>query len=92
MSTRRSRGELEEKEGWERKDEKKEDAFSLTLKMLAFALWFRTAKKWDVSTRPLAHPFAHSLAPFTHSLCAHAPLHSFVRGHTRSLPSFWESK
>merc|ERR1711954_411968 len=30
------------------------------------ALWFRSAKNQDVSTGPLACPFARSLAPLTH--------------------------
>ena len=43
-------------------------------------LWARTAKNTDCSTRPLARPFARSLAPITcslalhYSLCSRAPL------------------
>ena len=49
-----------------------------------FALLFRTAKNSDMSTGPLACPFAHARAPLTHSLAppcslrSRAPLHSFV--------------
>ena len=38
------------------------------------AQWFRTAKKWDVSTGPLARPFPHLLAPLTHCSALLAPL------------------
>ena len=45
----------------------------------------RTTKNQDVSTGPLARPFAHSLAPLTRSLApdcslrSRPPLHSLVR-------------
>ena len=48
------------------------------------ALWSGTNKNRDVSTGPLARPFAHSLALLTHLLTPHlslrsrAPLRSFV--------------
>ena len=35
------------------------------------ARWFKTSKNRDVSTGPLTRVFAHSLAPFTHSLALH---------------------
>ena len=50
----------------------------------ATALWSGTNKNRDVSTRPLAHPFARSLAPLTRSLAPDCslrlrpPLHSLV--------------
>ena len=49
------------------------------------AQWPGTAKNRDVSTGPLARPFARSLAPLTRSLapdcslCSHPPLRSLVR-------------
>ena len=49
------------------------------------ALWSGTNKDRDVSTGPLARPFAHSLAPLTRSLaqdsslCSRPPLRSLVR-------------
>ena len=42
------------------------------------ALWSGTNKNKDVSTRPLARPFARSLAPDC-SLCLRPPLRSLVR-------------
>ena len=48
------------------------------------AQWFRSAKNQNVSTGPLACPFARSLAPLTHSLAppcllrSRIPLRSFV--------------
>ena len=48
------------------------------------ALWSRTNKNRDVSTGPLARPFARSLAPLTRSLapdcslCSRPPLRSLV--------------
>ena len=55
--------------------------------------WSRITKNPDVSTEPLACPFARSLAPLTHSLAPHllcycAPLRSL----THSLLSSWESE
>ena len=41
-------------------------------------LWFRTTMIRDVSTGPLAHPFARSLAPLSHLLAPHCSLRSFV--------------
>ena len=61
------------------------------------ALWSGTSKNRDVSTGPLAHPFARSLALLTHSLAPHcslcwcATLCSFVHFPAHSLPSSWES-
>ena len=46
------------------------------------ALWSGTNKNRVVSTGPLAHPFARSLAPLTRSLARSL----------RSLPSLWESE
>ena len=49
------------------------------------ALWSGSNKNRDVSTGPLARPFARSLAPLTcslaphYSLCSRAPLRSLVR-------------
>ena len=40
-------------------------------------LWFKTAINRDVSTGPLARPFARSLAPLTHSLTF--SLHTLLR-------------
>ena len=60
-------------------------------------LWSITAKNRDVSTGPLARPFARSLAPLTHSLASDCslrsrpPLRSLVRS-LRSLPRSWESE
>ena len=57
------------------------------------ARWSGTSKNQDVSTGPLARPFAHSLSPLTHSLappsslCSRAPLHSFARSLTSLTPS-----
>ena len=42
------------------------------------ALWSGTNKNRDVSTGPLARPFAHSFAPLTRSLAHFA--HSLARG------------
>ena len=47
--------------------------------------WARSTKKPDVSTGPLACPFAHSLAPLTRSLTPHYLLGSCA-SLTRSLP------
>ena len=46
------------------------------------ALWSRIAKNPDVSTGPLALPFAHSLVPFTHLLAPHCSLHSRATLHS----------
>ena len=46
------------------------------------ALWSGTNKNGDVSTGPLAHPFARSLAPLTRSLARSL----------RSLSCSWESE
>ena len=60
----------------------------------ADALWSGTNKNRDVSTGPLARPFARSLAPLTRSLaldcslCLRPPLRSLIR----SLPRSWESE
>ena len=58
--------------------------------------WFRTAKNQDVSTGPLACPFARSLAPLTHSLALHCLLcmrpliHSFICFLAHALsPQLW---
>ena len=53
----------------------------------------RTAKDWDVSTGPLAHLFARSLAPLTHSLAPDCSLHSrpLLRLLVRSLAHFAHS-
>ena len=56
-------------------------------------LWSGTNKNRDVSTGPLAHPFARSLALLTRSLprdcslCSRPPLRSL-----RSLPRSWDSE
>ena len=61
------------------------------------ALWFRLVKNQDISTGPLARPFAHSLAPLTRLLapdcllCSRPPLHSLVRS-LCSLPRLWDSE
>ena len=59
------------------------------------ALWFRTARNPDVSTRPLACPFvrtAHSFACFTllHFARALCCPHLFVFSPAHSIPSSWE--
>ena len=57
------------------------------------ALWARSTKNPDVSTGPLARPFAHSLAPLTRSLATRCSLRS--RAPLRSLPSLprsWDSE
>ena len=46
------------------------------------ALWSGTNKNRDVSTGPLARPFARSLAPLTRSLACSL----------RSLPRSWDSE
>ena len=53
--------------------------------IMAWSLWSGTNKNRDVSTGPLARPFARSLAPLTHSL---APLtHSLAPDYSlRSRP------
>ena len=48
------------------------------------AQWGRTVKNWDVSTGPLARPFARLVAPLTRSLTPHYSLRS--RAPLRSLP------
>ena len=40
------------------------------------SLWPRISKNTDWSTGPLARPFAHSLAPLTHSIAPHYSLRS----------------
>ena len=50
--------------------------------------WFRTTKNRDVSTGPIAHPFARSLTPLTALL---TPLRSFVCFFAHSPPCLWES-
>merc|ERR1719204_2538565 len=54
------------------------------------ALWFRLVKNQDVSTGPLAHPFARSLAPLTRSLAPDCSLHwrPPLRSLVRSLAHF----
>ena len=62
------------------------------------AQWFRRAKNRDASTGPPAHSFACSLPLLTRSLALHcllrlrAPLRTFARSPTHSLPSSWESE
>ena len=50
-------------------------------------LWSRIIKNLDVSTRPLARPFACLLAPLTRSLAPHCSLHlrAPLRSHAHSL-------
>ena len=57
------------------------------------ALWSGTNKNRDVSTGPLARPFAHSLAPLTHSLATDCSLRSrpLRRSLVRSLAHFAHS-
>ena len=61
------------------------------------ALWSGTNKNRDVSTGPLARPFARSLAPLTRSLApdcllrSRPPLRSLVRS-LRSIPRSRESE
>ena len=55
----------------------------------SMALWARITKSTDWSTGPLAHPFAHSLAPLTRSLAPHYSL--FSRAPLRSLTSLTTS-
>ena len=63
-------------------------------KVETVALWSGTNKNRDVNTRPLACPFAHSLAPLTRwlapdcSLCSRPPLRSLI---LRSLTSLTPS-
>ena len=52
-------------------------------------LWSGTNKNRDVSTGPLARPFACSLAPLTHSL---APDYSLRSRSLCSLSRSWESE
>ena len=56
----------------------------------------RTVKNWDVSTGPLACPFARSLATLTCSLAPRSLLRSrsatFTHPLARSLPRSWESE
>ena len=57
------------------------------------ALWSGTNKNRDVSTGPLARPFARSLAPFTRSLAPDCSLRSHppLRSLPRSLAHFAHS-
>ena len=55
--------------------------------------WGRTVENWDVSTGPLARPFARSLAPLTHSLrSALLALLARSAAITHSLPSSWQKE
>ena len=54
------------------------------------ALWSGSAKNQDVSTGPLARPFACSLAPLTCSLAPDCSLRS--RPPLRSFPRSWDSE
>ena len=60
-------------------------------------LWARITKTTDSSTRPLARPFARSLAPLIcllalhYSLCSRALLHLLAFCSLRSLSSSWDS-
>ena len=56
----------------------------------AIALWSETNKNQNVSTGPLARPFARSLAPLTGSLALDCSLRS--RPPLRSFPRSWESE
>ena len=49
------------------------------------ALWFRAAKSRDVSTGPLARPFAHSLVLLTHFLAQYCSFRSHSAALIRSL-------
>ena len=68
--------------------------------IMAWSLWSGTNKNRDVSTGPLARPFARSLAPLTHSLApdyslrSRPPLRSLIRSLRSlcSLPRSWESE
>ena len=57
------------------------------------ALWSGTNKNRDVSTGPLARPFAHSLALLTRSLAQHCSvrLHSLLRSLVCSFAHFAHS-
>ena len=59
----------------------------------SIALWSGTNKNEDVSTGPLARPFARSLAPLTHSLAPDCSLRSRppLRSFARSLAHFAHS-
>ena len=62
-----------------------------TMRPLAYiTLWSGTNKNRDLSTGPLARPFACSLAPLTRSLAPDCSLRS--RPPLRSLPRSWESE
>ena len=56
-------------------------------------LWSKTAKNTYYSTRPLARPFVHSIAPLTRSLALDCSLHSRppLRSLVRSLAHFAQS-
>ena len=64
------------------------------------ALWSKTTKNLDVSTRPLACPFSHLFVRLTHSLaphllyflCVFRCAHSFARSLNHSFPSSWDSE
>ena len=73
----RERKKLKRKQG-EKKDEKKDREKERE----SGAQWFKSAKIQDVSTGPLARPFAHSLALLTCSLA-----HLFTRSLTSLTPS-----
>ena len=70
---------------------------SVRLVCVTGAQWSETAKNRDVSTGPLARPFARSLAPLTRSLApdcslrSRPPLRSLVRSLARSLTSLTPS-
>ena len=57
------------------------------------ALWSKTTEKLDISTGPLAHPFARLLALLTHSLTLDCSPHSRppLRSLVRSLAHFAHS-
>ena len=59
------------------------DTVNLLIQHPCSALWARIIKNPDVSTGPLAHPFACSLALLTHLLVLHCSLR--LRALLRSL-------
>ena len=60
----------------------------------AGALWSRSTKNQDVSTGPLARPFARTVQCFACStlLALLERSAALIRSFTRSLPSLWESE
>ena len=88
-----AKGKPSDGEEKEKEREKKRKRYRCIYLTHAAALWSGTNKNRDVSTGPLARPFARSLAPLTHSLAPDCSLHSRppLRSLVRSLAHFAHS-